>query len=82
MPRKPRKPPMYFAPIPGTGKLPAIGGFYQTTQLHVRITPQLYKALKVRAAETGVTLQDLVETALRKPLGLPAQRLVTTKGGR
>jgi hypothetical protein len=87
MPRKPRTPAVYWAPLGPLGKPVEAGGligggFFQTAQLHVRITPALYKALKVRAAETGVTLQHLVETALRKPLGLPARPLAARKAVR
>jgi len=34
----------------------------------VRIDPALYKALKVRAAETGTKLQDLVAALLARGL--------------
>lgn len=37
-------------------------------QLHVRIDPALYRALKVRAAETGTKLQDLVAALLARGL--------------
>ena len=40
----------------------------KTAQLHVRIDPALYKALKVRAAETGTKLQDLVAALLARGL--------------
>jgi hypothetical protein len=42
-----------------------------TAQLHVRIDPVIYRALKVRAAETGVKLQDLVADFLAYQLKHP-----------
>lgn len=42
----------------------------ELVQLHVRVPPALYRALKIRAAERGAKLQELVADLLTRGLNL------------
>jgi len=40
----------------------------KTRMIHVRISEDLHKRLRIRAAETEVTMQDWVQAAIKKEL--------------
>lgn len=48
-------------------------------QLKVRVDEELYKAVKLKCVEKGVTIQSLVETSLRAWTGVEAESKSSTK---
>ena len=43
-----------------------------------RTSDDVHRALKIRAAETGETIEDILDRALRKELGLTPERVSVT----